>query len=100
MEQLNYNMLFRWFVGLSMDDAVWDPTTFTKNRDRLLAGDIADAFFAELLSTIKTDGLLSAEHFTVDGTLLEGLGESEQLKPKTGADDPSDDPKKSHRQFS
>jgi hypothetical protein len=66
-----YNLLFRWFIGLSMDDPVWDPTTFTKNWDRLLAEGIADAFFAEVLSAIKTAGLLSDEHFTVDGTLLE-----------------------------
>src|SRR5216117_4121423 len=71
MEELRYNLLFRWFVGLSMDDPVWDPTTFTKNRDRLLAGDVADAFFAEVLNAIKAEGFLSDEHFTVDGTLLE-----------------------------
>lgn len=93
MEQLNYNMLFRWFVGLSMDDPVWDPTTFTKNRDRLLAGDIADAFFAEVLGAIKAEGLLSAEHFTVDGTLLEAWASQKSFKPKTGADGPPDDPK-------
>src|SRR5687767_8945897 len=93
MEQLNYNMLFRWFVGLSMDDAVWDPTTFTKNRDRLWAGDIADAFFAEVLAAIKAEGLLSAEHFTVDGTLLEAWASQKSFKPKTGAGRPPDDPK-------
>jgi transposase len=93
MEQLNYNMLFRWFVGLSMDDAVWDPTTFTKNRDRLLAGDIADAFFAEVLAAIKADGLLSDEHFTVDGTLLEAWASHKSFKPKTGPDRPPNDPK-------
>jgi Transposase domain (DUF772). len=56
VEELDYSVLYRWFVGLSMDDAVWDATTFTKNRDRLLAGDIADAFFAEVLAAIKQDG--------------------------------------------
>ena len=66
MEQLNYNLLFRWFVGLSMDDPVWDATTFTTNRDRLLDGDIADAFFAEVLAAIRAEGLLSDEHSTVD----------------------------------
>src|SRR5881398_462627 len=71
MEELDYNILYRWFVGLSLDDAVWDATTFTKNRARLLDGDIAEAFFAEVLAAIKDDGLLSDEHFTVDGTLLE-----------------------------
>lgn len=94
MEQLNYNMLFRWFVGLSMDAPVWDPTTFTKNRDRLLTGDIADAFFAEVLAAIKADGLLSADHFTVDGTLLEAWASHKSFKPKRGTDDgPPDDPK-------
>ena len=66
MEELDYNILYRWFVGLSLDDAVWDATTFTKNRDRLLDGDVADAFFTEVLAAIKADGLLSDEHFTVD----------------------------------
>jgi transposase len=71
MEELDYSVLYRWFVGLSMDDPIWDTTTFTKNRDCLLDGDIADAFFAEVLAAIQQDGLLSDEHFTVDGTLLE-----------------------------
>ena len=93
MEQLNYNMLFRWFVGLSMDDSVWDATTFTKNRDRLLAGDIADAFFAEVLAAIQGEGLLSAEHFTVDGTLLDAWASHKSFKPKDRDDAPPDDPK-------
>src|SRR5579862_9689070 len=71
MEQLEYNLLFRWFVGLGMDDAVWVPTTFTKNRDRLLEGDIAQAFFQRILDQAKRHHLLSDEHFTVDGTLIE-----------------------------
>src|SRR5881275_3654946 len=71
MEQLQYNLLFRWFVGLNMDDAVWVPTVFTKNRDRLLEGDIAAAFFDGVVEKIRAHGLLSDEHFTVDGTLLE-----------------------------
>ena len=71
MEQLDYNLLFRWFVGLNMDDAVWDATVFTKNRQRLLEGDIADAFFAAVLQQARQRDLLSDEHFTVDGTLLE-----------------------------
>ena len=65
MEQLDYNLLFRWFVGLGMDDPVWDATTFTKNRDRLLEGDVATAFFAEVLAEAKAAGLVSDEHFTV-----------------------------------
>ena len=71
MEQLDYSLLFRWFVGLNMDDGIWDATVFTKNRQRLLAGDIADAFFAAVLKQARERNLLSDEHFTVDGTLLE-----------------------------
>ena len=71
MEQLNYNLLFRWFVGLNMDDAIWDATVFSKNRQRLLAGDIAEAFFEAVLKQARRRDLLSDEHFTVDGTLLE-----------------------------
>ena len=71
MEQLDYNLLFRWFVGLNMDDAIWDATVFTKNRQRLLDGDIADAFFAAVFKQARQRNLLSDEHFTVDGTLLE-----------------------------
>jgi len=93
MEELDYNILYRWFVGLSLDAAVWDATTFTKNRDRLLDRDIADAFFAEVLAAIKAEGLLSDEHFTVDGTLLEAWASHKSFKPKGGADRPPDDPK-------
>jgi len=94
MEELDYNILYRWFVGLSLDDTVWDATTFTKNRDRLLDGDVADAFFAEVLAAIKADGLLSDEHFTVDGTLLEAWASHKSFQPKTRrAGDPPDDPK-------
>jgi len=92
MEELDYNILYRWFVGLSLDDAVWDATTFTKNRDRLLDGDIADAFFAEVLAAIKADGLLSDEHFTVDGTLLEAWASHKSFKRKSGPERPPDDP--------
>src|SRR5688500_12093988 len=82
MEQLQYNLLFRWFVGLGMDDPVWVPTVFTKNRDRLLAGDIADALLHEVLRTAHTKGLLSHEHFTVDGTLLEAWASHKSVRPK------------------
>jgi len=71
MEQLDYNLLFRWFVGLNMDDAIWDAKVFTKNPQRLLEGDIAGAFFAAVLKQARQRDLLSDEHFTVDGTLLE-----------------------------
>ena len=93
MEELDYNILYRWFVGLSLDDAVWDATTFTKNRDRLLDGDIAEAFFTEVLAAIKADGLLSDEHFTVDGTLLEAWASHKSFKPKGASNRPPDDPK-------
>jgi transposase len=93
VEELDYSVLYRWFVGLSMDDTIWDATTFTKNRDRLLAGDIADAFFAEVLAAIKQEGLLSDEHFTVDGTLLEAWASHKSFKPKDAPRTPPDDPK-------
>lgn len=93
MEELDYNILYRWFVGLSLDDPIWDATTFTKNRDRLLDGDVADAFFAEVLAAIKADGLLSDEHFTVDGTLLEAWASHKSFKPKHTDRTPPDDPK-------
>src|SRR5215468_10749134 len=82
MEQIDYNLLFRWFVGLGMDDAVWAPTTFTKNRDRLLDGDIATAFFDAVLIHADTHRLLSDEHFTVDGTLLEAWASQKSFQPK------------------
>ena len=92
MEQLQYNLLFRWFVGLSMDDPVWDATTFTKNRDRLLEGEIAAAFFAEVLAEAKTAGLVSDEHFTVDGTLLEAWASQKSFRRRDTPPDTPDDP--------
>ena len=71
MEQLDYNLLFRWFVGLSMDDKVWDHSVFSKNQERFLDSDLAAAIFARILEQAKTAKLLSDEHFTVDGTLIE-----------------------------
>jgi transposase len=82
MEQLDYNLLFRWFVGLGMDDAVWSPTTFSKNRDRLLAGAVAAAFFQAVLLHADTERLLSADHFTVDGTLLEAWASQKSFRPR------------------
>jgi transposase len=82
MEQLNYNLLFRWFVGLGIDDPVWVPTVFTKNRDRLLAGNIAEALLHEVLQTAQQRGLLSNEHFTVDGTLLDAWASHKSFRPK------------------
>jgi transposase len=93
VEQLQYNLLFQWFVGLSLDDAVWDATTFTKNRDRLLTGDIAEAFFQEVLAEARAQGLVSTEHFTVDGTLLEAWASQKSFRPRAedaGGDDDGD----------
>ena len=94
MEQLDYNLLFRWFVGLEMDDAVWDATVFTKNRERLLEGDIAGAFFEKVLEEAKRRGLLSDEHFTVDGTQIEAWAGQKSFKRKDGSrrQPPPDDP--------
>jgi transposase len=80
MEQLDYNFLFRWFVGLSIDDPVWDVTVFTKNRDRLLKGEVAEAFFAAVLAQARQRDLLSDEHFTVDGTLIEAWAGAEEFQ--------------------
>src|ERR1700687_2790460 len=92
MEQLNYNLLFRWFVGLSMDEPVWDASTFSKNRDRLLDGEVAHAFFAQGLGLAREHQLLSDEHFTVDGTLLEAWAgqKSFQRKGESPREPPTD----------
>jgi transposase len=94
MEQLAYNLLFRWFIGLSMDETVWVPTVFSKNRDRLLSGDIAEAVFNEVLAEARDRDLLSDEHFTVDGTLIEAWAglKSFQRKDGKGAGPSDSDP--------
>jgi transposase len=94
MEQLEYNLLFRWFVGLNIDDLVWDPTVFSKNRDRLWAADIATAFFVAVRAEAEARRLTSDEHFTVDGTLLEAWASLKSFKKKVDAEDaaPPDDP--------
>lgn len=89
MEQLNYNLLFRWFVGLNMDDPIWDVTVFTKNRDRLLEGDVARAFFEQVLAQARSKNLISDEHFTVDGTLIEAWAGQKSFKRK---DEPPEPP--------
>src|SRR5438045_1841393 len=81
MEQLDYNLLFRWFVGLSMDDPVWDATTFSKNRDRLLRGDVARELLAKVVEQAEARGLMSEEHFTVDGTLLKAWASQKSVQP-------------------
>ncbi len=89
MEELDYNLLYRWFVGLNPDEPVWVPTVFTKNRERLLEGDIAHAFFAAVQRQAEVRQLLSHEHFTVDGTLLEAWASQKSFRPITeGGDGP------------
>ncbi len=90
MEQLDYNLLFRWFVGLGIDDRVWVPETFSVNRDRLMQGDVAQAFFAQVLAEARSRDLLSDEHFTVDGTLLEAWASQKSFRPIDGP--PQDSP--------
>jgi len=82
MEQLDYNLMFRWFVGLSMDAAIWDVTVFTKNRDRLLSGNIAARFMVAVLNQPRIKGLLSTDHFSVDGTLIDAWASMKSFKPK------------------
>jgi transposase len=89
MEQLDYNLLFRWFVGLSADDPVWDATVFCKNRDRLLDGDIAGKFFVSVLNLPQVRKLLSSEHFSVDGTLIEAWASMKSFVPKDDSNPPS-----------
>ncbi len=84
MEQLDYNLLFRWFVGLKMDDPIWDPTVFSKNRGRLLEGEIARAFFGEVLALARQENLTSDEHITVDGTLIEAWAGHKSFRPRPG----------------
>src|SRR5271170_8512448 len=88
VERIDYDLLFRRFVGLGIEDAVWDATTFTKNRDRLLEGDMAAQFLAAVLSQDKVKGLLSSEHFSVDGTLLEAWASLKSFRPKDGSGEP------------
>lgn len=93
MEQMEYNLLFRWFVGLNMDEAVWVPTVFSKNRDRLMDGGIAEKFFALVLGKAEAEGLTSDEHFSVDGTLIEAWASHKSFRLKDGPEPPpGDDP--------
>ena len=88
MEQLDYNLLFRWFVGLAMDAPVWDVTVFTKNRERLLEGDVATRFMRAVLDQPRIRALLSDEHFSVDGTLIEAWAGMKSFRPKDGGGEP------------
>lgn len=91
MEQLDYNLLFRWFVGLTPDEPVWHPTVYSHNRDRLFLGRIAEAFFDRILALADERNLVSKEHFTVDGTLVEAWASMKSFKPKTEADEKPQD---------
>src|SRR5271166_4983997 len=91
MEEMDYNLLFRWFVGLNADDAVWDATVFTKNRDRLLEADVAQEFLLRVVEQARAKGLTSDEHFTVDGTLLEAWAGAKSFQRKDGKNPPSSD---------
>jgi transposase len=90
VERIEFDLLFRWFVGLGVDDPVWDATTFTKNRDRLLAGEVAAQVLATVLAQPKVKALLSTEHFSVDGTLLEAWASTKSFRPKDGSGPPPD----------
>lgn len=92
MEEIDYSILFRWFIGLNLDEEVWDATTFTKNRDRLLEADVAKQFLAEVVELARAQGLVSDEHFSVDGTLLEAWASLKSYQRKEGKQVPPDDP--------
>jgi transposase len=91
MERLEYDLLFRWFVGIGIDDGVWDHSVFSKNRDRLLEGDIAAKFLAAVLGQPHVKRLLSTDHFSVDGTLIESWASMKSFRPKDGSDEPPAD---------
>jgi len=99
MEQLDYNLLFRWFVGLAMDAPVWDATVFTKNRERLLEGDVAAKFMAAVLAQPRVKRLLSDDHFSVDGTLIEAWASMKSFRPKDGSDEPPGPGRNAERNF-
>jgi transposase len=90
VERIDHDLLSRWFVGLGIEDPVWDATTFTKNRDRLLEGDVAAQFLVAVLSQDQVKALLSSEHFSVDGTLLEAWASLKSFRPKDGSGEPAD----------
>jgi transposase len=96
MEQLAYNLLYRWFVGLSENEPVWHPTVFTKNRDRLLEGAVAEEFFSLIVKQARSRKLLSDEHFTVDGTLVEAWAGQKSFQRKSSDDDPLNPPPPDH----
>ena len=92
MEEIDYSLLYRWFVGMNMDESVWDVTVFTKNRDRLLDGDVAREFLSEVVKQAQEQNLTSDEHFTVDGTLVEAWASLKSFQRKDQENQPPDDP--------
>lgn len=99
MEQMDYNLLFRWFIGLSVDEPVWDASTFSKNRERLLAGDFAAAFLTAVLATDQVKGLLSSDHFSVDGTQIQAWASIKSFRCKDGGDEPPSAGRNGERDF-
>src|SRR5204863_5084566 len=99
MEQLHYNLLYRWFVGLGVDDPVWVPTVFTKNRDRLLEADVARKFLAELLAHKEVRALLSDEHFSVDGTQVAAWASMKSFVAKAGSGEPPSSGRNGERDY-
>jgi len=99
MEQLDYNLLYRWFVGLGVDDAVWDHSVFSKNRDRLLEADVAAKFLSAVLANPRVKPLLSDEHFSVDGTLIEAWASMKSFRAKDGSDEPPAPGRNGERDF-
>src|SRR5208337_5017173 len=99
MERMDFDLLFRWFVGLGIDDLVWDHSVFSKNRDRLLTTEIAQDFLAALLSDLQVKRLLSHEHFSVDGTLLKAWASMKSFRPKDGSGSPPESGRNGERDF-
>jgi transposase len=99
IEQIDYNLLFRWFVGLAMDDQVWDASTFSKNRERLMQADVARAFMGKLLNLPRVKGLLSSEHFSVDGTLIDAWASMKSFVPRDGSGEPPSGGRNGERDF-
>lgn len=99
VERIEFDLLFRWFVGLGIDDPVWDATSFTKNRDRLLAGEIATRFLAAVLAQPKVKALLSSEHFSADGTLLKAWASTKSFRPRNGSGPPPDPGRNGEQEF-
>src|SRR6202030_807910 len=99
MERLEFDLLFRWFVGVGVDDAAWDHSTFSKNRERLLQGDIAAKLLSAVMAQPRVKRLLSTDHFSVDGTLIEAWASMKSFRPKDGSGDPPAPSRNGERDF-